>query len=762
MSLFGSKKKVSVFSAAAPLMHTDPDATKNAVLYAILKKQPIGATIVDTYLQGMGVKVDAAMVYARNEYALGLPNNYHSSVSYVSDSVLADVIKRDLSLPYGCIVKYNFIAPVYANTAVVPFLVDTRGYHGGTEEISILPPGWALPDEYNGVAVFPQVFVDSAVLQDDNVSVLITYRAILHYGHASVADGTEPHIHQVPTTEYQETYSETVTIPAGIALGKTYYVAGYSRLDSVGAASEHTDWWYYSMDSDKYPELSPAVAGSEVHSYPVIPLRYENQSISPTNSPDVYSTGKQLLKRMGVEMDVLIDTLEGNPDIADIDHAYVMFGVDLQTDNQVSLSYLVDFFTYLADADDTTVWDRLSGVTGKSNTYSFGSHTNTSGTSNTSTDRSNPTSGAIINTQTVNPIETLRLTEHGLKISLDYDRIESYFVTGSVGDVGTVTKEIKKGDKIWVGTGDNRQAEVGPDKLTLRKQVATNQYQEVVVVGLVHQNHVYRSHSITTTPTDVLESADEHNLVIPLHMGVVRGMPLKYKNELYQESFLLIINAYEITKVKWYQTGIFKVVMLAVAVVISVASGQAWVTGLVTAMEAGIAALAIYILETVLISIAVHYASVAIAKEIGPEWAMVLAVVTMAISRKFSGTFTMFGDQIPTAEAFLFAGQSLMGGANEALNQLIEDVDEESNEFSVDSEAQMTVLEEKQKLLDTEFLLPFSYLEPPFNHPKPDVDTAPGQFYDKIHTGNIGTLALDVIENYSSIALLLPEPELLT
>jgi len=753
MSIFGSKKRIDVYSFTTPLVQPTEFALEDAVLYAILKDEPIGSSIVNTALGGMGVKVDAALRYARDHYILGLPNNHHSSSDQLDDTVVAEVIKQDLSLPHGCLVRKNFQIPLTPDTVVLPYLLDTRGLDTRSGEITQPPAEWGLPNTWRAYKLVAKIAIDDIIILPDNQTIQITYIADMQY---TITYDGRPELNHVPQSEFTHQFVETQPLPTGLRMGSTYLMAGYSILNASGEAQNLVNWWYYAMDSDKYPTLKPdsdVVDG--LNSYPVIPLRYDNRSISSSYEPDLYRSSKLLMKKLGMDFDTLIGGLESNPDIAEIDHAYVMFGADVQSDSPITLAYLAEFFTYLADADDETIWDALGGSTERLNSYSFGSYTNTSGVAEEVHNRSLEGSVDLVQTKVINPSETMSLTEHGLKIDITYKSITSVLINGSIGEVGHATKEITLSDTSSK-TGTQR---VDNSKLILRHQVATNVYREVIVTGLVHTNQIYGRHSVVTTCEDVANSEDEHNLIIPLHYTVAQRIGLMTRSTLYEESLRIVINSYVITKVKWYQRTFFKMVLFAVGVAITISTGQAWVMGLVTAAEAGIAALMLFILKTIVISAALHYATVAIAKEIGPDWAFVVAVVTVALSKKFSGNIEFLGSQIPVAEVFLQVGMSFINAANEAINMLIQDVSTEYSEFMVDAEAQEEILRAKQELLETEYTLPFSYLEPPFSHPKPETFSKPDELYNRVHVSNVGTLSLDVIENYTTVALLLPEPE---
>lgn len=750
MGLFGSRRVITVGSTAAPLMQPNPHHIKDCVLNAIFenrhdtsKSNGVPQAIVNSGLQSMGAKMNAALKYARNHYVLGLPNQYYGSTHKVSDSALADYIKQDLNLPYGCIIDFSSIGQLTSIAIVLPFLLDTRKINLHNNHVSNPPAAYLsiLPvNGWSGKPTSVTVYVDEVNLASDTRYIDIRYRAVVKWYSENVDH--EIVTHTLDTSQYQDTFVETREYNPNLIVGALYYVAGYREKNSEGAANEEIKWWYYNIGSNKYPALNPNERDDgNANSYPVIPLRYNNQFISETNEPDIYNTGTKLLKRMGVEFDNLVNSISENPDIAQIDHAYVTFGVDLQTTSDVAIGYLIELFTFLSSESDLTVMDAMLGQSSYNNAnfYATGRYVNSSG-SVTHTDG---------NDTVVNPAEALSLTEHGLNIEITYKMITSVLVDGSIGNIDTVSKTIIPGEPD--------ESIPGPDPvLILRRQVATNTYREVKVYNLTHINAIYNNKIVVTNLNDVANNPDEHNMVLPLQYTVAKRYGLIQRNDLYRESMILVINCIDVSRLKWYQTSVFQLVFMVVVLVISISSGQAWVAGLLTAVEAGISALILFLVKTLVVIAAMHYSVAAVARHFGPEVAIVTALTLMAIAPFVKGSnINAIGLTLPTAETFMWLGSVFMQGSNAGLQLELQKAEEDYNDFLLDSEAQMEVLKAQEELLDVEYDLPISHFQDP-GYPQPDFQTKPEDFYHKIHVGNIGTLCLDVIPNYVDNALSLP------
>ena len=99
-----------------------------------------------------------------------------------------------------------------------------------------------------------------------------------------------------------------------------------------------------------------------------------------------------------------------------------------------------------------------------------------------------------------------------------------------------------------------------------------------------------------------------------------------------------------------------------------------------------------------------------------------------------------------------------MSAANTQITSDIMDVEKEMALFESDSEKQWDALEEASKILDSNSGINPIEMVSPLRSYKAFPAESPDAFYNRtIHTGNIGVLVLDVIENYAGIMLKLPE-----
>ena len=74
-------------------------------------------------------------------------------------------------------------------------------------------------------------------------------------------------------------------------------------------------------------------------------------------------------------------------------------------------------------------------------------------------------------------------------------------------------------------------------------------------------------------------------LIIPVDRTIAKDMELLKRERVYARSLHVVFNSMVIQKLKWYQTGIFRAIMIIVAVVISLWDGGYTLTS-VLAMSA--------------------------------------------------------------------------------------------------------------------------------------------------------------------------------
>jgi len=757
--MFSGSYTVDVFSANMPLVEPDPDALKKLIFAALMK----GRSLIDSLLfynsNGFASKIESFRNYARDSYTLGLPTGMSAATTVLSDAPVQAAIEDSLSLEtYGVAVDFNFVGPMSTRLAIMPFLLTSRGLKTVTNEITIYPAGLPTLEDYRIIYEFPeyagnrmQVLASDVTLRSDKVTVDITYTVLLTFHIIIDFDGA----HSVEKTLRSTTYTEAQTIPAALVFGQSYCIAQYRALDSLGVPAAVPSWWYYNIASGQYPSLSATYdLDSQANFLPVIPLRYDNNSMTREAVQDtpLYLTSKKLLKKLTLDFDEVTDRLEESPNIADIDHAYIMFGIDLQTTNQTSIAYLTEYFDYLHNTSTIDRWDVLEQYQNKDprqvNHKVFDSRGILARTGYHVTEYIDEVpigqfdSDEMIIT-VVNTTVAYNLLVSGLDTSMTFSYITSVIKHGDVGDgkIGNATlTKVAKPVGFDYRSLPQKLAEYYTHQsyIILRHQIRAGVYKEVTVYGLIHSNFIYDGECVVTTLDMVIENVKEHNFVIPLHYGIAKTLRKQQQNELYEQALLLVINSYVITEVEWYEEGFFHFLLLIAGVVIAIYTGQ---------------------YELVVGMIIVEGIAV-----ISPELSKIVGYIIMlyggiqTLLQASETSILAMIKEMPTAQLLLKMSSAVLTATDFLIESMVNDIAEEYGAFKFNQTEDQKKLDAAKELLETSGISTFDLLADQQSQVLATVTETPTAFYDRtIHTGNIGTLVLSVIPNYHSMMLTLPE-----
>ena len=504
-------------------------------------------------------------------------------------------------------------------------------------------------------------------------------------------------------------YSEDITIEP-IDLDSQYYHAGYYLVDSNGVVGSDLHWWFYPEASKKYDILTADYLQDSPY-YPVVPLRYDNTDFTIDDDSERYKTSRKLLKKLKLDITELGLGVNGSPDIDQVDHAYIIMGISPDTKSKSGMKYLFEYFKHL---EVNSAFSKVDYF----NWLSF---------------------DIVQRGRQTPPMNVVTVKEEGLQYHIDmgYVYIDSKIVTGSIGKVKSVTTEIQL-------TPDEQYAEYSYNTsvFILRKQLNKTQYEEVIVFGLKHVDYIYKSHTIDTSLSDVMDKENEkNNFIIPLHSGVIDSMSFVYKTELAYEAIRIGFHSVEIKKLKWYQTGFFKIVAVIVSIAVTIYSLGTMSASLGAALGfAGSSAIIAGAVVYGVISIGVQYGFTLLVDILGIELAALLAIASAFLGYYKSGF-------IPTEALSAF-----QSGINAGLKQGIQ------NQF-IDLQLEMDALELEMQVGQAELdKLAEEYNTERMVDPLRQYDSSTGlalpwetpeMYYNtRIHIGNMAAFSLMSVDSY--------------
>lgn len=511
------------------------------------------------------------------------------------------------------VVYYEFVTPYEEETAIegtlVPDVVDeaslpdTTGYAldmdwtvvttillNLTETTEILMEySDATPDDYStsddvvatSYDVEQQIWIKEIYAGTDDVDErVITERDIRNFFRLSKVE-TTVNVDVVVEDIGGGVDRTTTTTVTTEALIDTWSYRDDTQTIYYGAVDGGTRMLLYKMGgaNSVFNALSENASSAPSEFYPFIPIRINNTPIDDAMyAGDFYDESKKAYKRITNEdYQEVLDSIEENPDVGDIDYAYMVFGVSLNVKSNSSKKYIYDFLKSLISyqltstaAYETFLNDRDAYEVAIT-TYNvwFAAQSNPAdplyGTPR-------PPKPALLTPQ----YTTLRLNSSDVRVE-SYDlrlswitiQEEVFSGEGRPGAMpGDVWLEAGIPDDVEIILSSNSQP-VSIETLYVYRQQDEVTYTKLTCKGLYHENFVYDGNKVTINSSQALLEVEESGFIIPMHNPTMRAMALVDSNQVSIENMFIVFNAYTVVTQSWFETGIFQVI---IAVTIAVAT----------------------------------------------------------------------------------------------------------------------------------------------------------------------------------------------
>lgn len=337
---------------------------------------------------------------------------------------------------------------------------------------------------------------------------------------------------------------------------------------------------------------------------PIIPLRTHNRAVNATNYPAQYALNKQAAKKVfknSKKLDTILKQLESSDSIEDIDHAWIVFGCALGTNEQEGIAYIFQFFKDWADssihnpvavatADEYAIamhnyWVALEnyekyssssdGWTGVRptlptlptvNNFTFATYTATTRFGWFAKPPSSPWNYNIKITAKGGH-KTVGFGMHA-RANNKVGHCWIYYA----GDVSIPNRETHQTDD---GGYEHVYKNVVTSKIKFGRQTTEDFWEEYEFFEILHTNYVYENLTVTVNGKEALNSGEGSSFIIPLNIEVLKNMNLIKRTQMAMGAYYMVINYYDRQKVPWYATGLFQVVFVVVVVVVSIYTGGA-------------------------------------------------------------------------------------------------------------------------------------------------------------------------------------------
>ena len=683
MGLF-SKTVTTYASQAMSLIQDNPKFIPTTIRNAILSGSDIMNSIQGALTNNIALSAKHYYTYGRDHYLYGLPTG--TFVGYYVD----------VNAIHGVLESIEGV-PVYLASATAASEPDGRFF--------ILP--WLNSVSYSwGDNSFTYLgkkctFISAEVTADNTVTLTYQYET-------TPVDG-------VPIL-----VTASLILSANVTFNSLYVLAIYYLLDGAGLPTGDAKFFTYLVSSEVYPEITPTnTKAQEAPYYPVVPIRYNNTSLS---NMDGYSTAKKLLKKIGIKVDDVLAGVENNPDIKDIDYAFIILGFNMDTTSSYAVEYMHNYFSFLAD---NSIYDKA--------TYTTWQDKFTDG---------------VINDPP--PMNRLEVSDVMYKSEITYKYITKKVVSGVIGTTGTVDKEIiiRKRESHYVkNNGEYSFTSVfysEDSSLFLRKQITDSSYEEIEVRGLMHTNIVNNKGRIESTLKEVVQDKDNNNFIVPLNSYIFdHTLSVTERINLMYDCIQIVINSYETTKLKWYQTSFFQFVMLVITIALTIAGMPELGVTLQTATATEIAVMfATQLAITVAVQLAVRVAIKALG--INGALAAILIVVAAVATYRFAGGSGM--KNLPWAKEMMSAVNTLPSAYNKEVAAMTKDIMEDMAAFQQSAQTQLDEIHKKlEEITKQSNLDPMGIFALMDYYPNESIDD---YYYRHCHMGNPGVLTLDAIADY--------------
>lgn len=743
MGLF-SKKITTVGTTVTRIIEDKdiPNAVKNAVVKSNAERSDqLVEYILEGLVDSLALRADRMYEYGKKKYSYGLPEGHvvtSTDGQELVEFILEDEIGSDIKIDYYHFGSLNLMHLGWST------LFKDHNYNPATNEISALSIVKGFPVYLKNMV---PVVTDATLEELGNGSLdqwgvspaggftpeqklMSTATGTLVSEKPFVVDpsATEDYVRVYYVWEVEETVQvEGVPIKRKVIKEESFdittnkfkedsewYHVKYSINNSIG-------YWIYQAASGDYPALDTAY--EKVNTglgsyYPITYLRFDKKSMDEKKGTDEYKTSKKMLDYLNLDYPSLITSIHENPDIGDVEQAMVMLAVPAVTDNPKEQRYLFDYFNqlYLANALDQDKQSEVAWEVGDQLAMT------------------KPDAGIIIQ-------------DDKFKMAVNYRNIVKNKIVGKIGKVGTydsgygITTVSKPGVVQSTGQSFNWDSDV--EKHYYQHQISEDMYEEISVYNLKMTYYIYQQYTTTGDETDKI-------LMIPLDRAITRLYSIPHREELIARSMHFVFNSRIVTKLKWYQTSVFRFIMIIIMIIVTIFTyGSTW-QGLAAAVAAGTitATALIYIVAMgILKYLAVMLAVKLFVKAVGAEAAFIIAIIAAAAGSYQAVTYGSIAGA-PYASQLLQVSTALSKGVENQTKDDFTDLLDDQKTFGEFVDAETKRLEEANALLEGSTLAT----------PLIIFGETPNEYYQRtVHSGNIGAVGIDAISSYVEYALQLPK-----
>lgn len=350
----------------------------------------------------------------------------------------------------------------------------------------------------------------------------------------------------------------------------------------------------YRIGSGLAPSIDAKLSESSQDGYylPFIPVRLDNQMVDEEHYPELRKESERAFRKLtggtaSFEKD-LVKPLADNENIKDIDYAYVLPAVALNTKENSARKYLFAFFEMLLETqelgpDEYNEWQETQA---QYDAYSA----DFADWQQAQDDPFDPRYGEPAPTQVrpyPMPGNEIRIKSSGTasaKVNLDL-RISWQGMSSTTG-TGQFKPDAKAGDTVVqygstdvynpVSSSEGDPIILDPinvNQITITQQTSNNTWKRINIIGLVHRNYIYGGKFVEITAKDALADDEESGFLVPIHNQTFNRFSVIDWTQMSMACCYMVINSYQVVKTGFFGSTFFKVLLVVVVVAITVATG---------------------------------------------------------------------------------------------------------------------------------------------------------------------------------------------
>lgn len=473
--------------------------------------------------------------------------------------------------------------------------------------------------------------------------------------------------------------------------------------------------------------VSDADASGFQEFFPFMPIRINNVSITEPQYETEYLATKKAYKRayQGKNFDDLITSVEDNPSIGDIDYAYLCFGASLNVKENACKKYIYNFMEKMIPFQQAGSGNYMSDLVAEIAAYNTALNALRTWES---TDWTNTSWFSIpdrpdlpnISRPPTNSIQ-LKDPSFGFDYRLTWVHTEISQFNGNFSTdpdytgVGTPTVDDFHLNKGPTTTWQERKSFNVFSALEIMEthsipsmyifwQVNSTTYRKMQIWGFTSLNYIYGGKAVKITSSEALDDPDESGFLIPLHYPTMSEMNIVDYTQMATANAHIMFNSYQVTKQRWYQRGIFKILLVILIIVIAVVvfpGAFAAGSGVLGGNLAVGAALGLTGTAALVAGVVANYIASIIISEIlkivgtalfGEKWGALFAAIA-----GFALGAAMSGMDVFSAEGLLKLGGAV---ANGYAGWVQGDIAEMAEEIDEDRENYEDEMERIQRLID--------------------------------------------------------------